>query len=91
MISTILKPEIYHGRAKRPPFFEGWYFKIIDRGEQHRFALIPGVFLHADPGTQHAFIQVLDGNAGSSYYHRYPFSAFAASADAFDIRIGLIL
>lgn len=85
---SILRPEIYHGRNKRPPFFEGWYFKLVDRSGHHRFALIPGVFLHPDPATQHAFIQILDGTAGPSRYHRYPFSDFGASAGTFDIRIG---
>lgn len=87
MIRKILKPELYHGLDKRPPFFEGWYFKLLDRSEEHRFAIIPGVFLHADPARQHSFIQVLDGNVGSSHYHRFPFSSFNASQDAFDIRI----
>lgn len=85
---SILRPEIYHGRNKRPPFFEGWYFKIVDRSGRHRFAFIPGVFLHPNPTSQHAFIQVLDGTSGPSYYHRYPFSDLEASAEAFDIRIG---
>jgi tocopherol cyclase len=88
MIRAILKPEIYHGRGKRPPFFEGWYFKLVDRSEEHRFAVIPGVFLHSDPSAQHAFLQVLDGNFGRSQYHRFPFSEFIASADVFDIRVG---
>ena len=84
---SILRPELYHGRNKRPPFFEGWYFKLVDRTGQHRFALIPGVFLHPDPAVQHAFIQVLDGTAGPSHYHRYPLSDFEASAETFEIRI----
>ena len=88
MIRSIMKPGIYHGRNKRPPFFEGWYYKLIDRREQHRFALIPGVFLHSDPSAQHSFIQVLDGNVGSSQYHRYPYSEFKASVNSFNIRIG---
>ena len=85
---SILRPGMYHGRNRRPPFFEGWYFKLVDRSGHHRFALIPGVFLHRDPAVQHAFVQVLDGTSGPSQYHRYPFSDFEASTDAFDIRIG---
>ena len=88
MLGSILRPEMYHGSRKRPPFFEGWYFKLVDRDERHRFAIIPGVFLHSDPKAQHAFIQILDGNVGASRYHRFPFSEFEAEADSFDIRIG---
>lgn len=88
MLRSILKPELYHGHGKRPPFFEGWYFKLVDRSEQHRFALIPGVFLHDDPTVQHAFIQVLDGNVGASHYHRFPLSEFSSEGDSFNICIG---
>jgi hypothetical protein len=85
---SILRPELYHGKNKRPPFFEGWYFKLVDRTETRRYAVIPGVFLHSDPALQHAFIQVLDGSAGSSHYHRFPFPEFESKRDSFDIRIG---
>ena len=88
MFRSVMNPGLYHGQNKRPPFFEGWYVKIVDRSERYRFALIPGVFLHSDPNIQHAFIQVLDCSTGSSQYHRYPFAEFEASANSFDIRIG---
>ncbi len=65
-------PERYHGRGRRPPFFEGWYYKLVDAGEQERLAVIPGIFLSSDPGEHHAFIQVLDGTRGTATYHRFP-------------------
>jgi hypothetical protein len=70
MLRTIFHPERFHGTGKRPPFFEGWYYKVVDRMEQHRFAFIPGIFLHAEKDQQHAFVQVLDGSTGISTYHR---------------------
>jgi hypothetical protein len=27
-----LKPGVYHGLNKKPPFFEGWYYKLVSRG-----------------------------------------------------------
>jgi hypothetical protein len=81
-------PERYHGRGRKPPFFEGWYFKLIDRSEQHRYAVIPGIFLSDDPAQQHAFIQVLDGVTGQATYHRYPAEEFQVVADEFDVSIG---
>ncbi len=48
-------------------------------------AVIPGVFLGRD---RHAFIQVLDGNAASSHYHRFDLEKFRAAPDRLDIRIG---
>ena len=83
-----LHPERYHGHGRRPPFFEGWYFKLIDRSEQRRYAIIPGIFLSDDPAQRHAFVQVLDGISGHATYHRYPPDEFWAAADAFDLRIG---
>jgi hypothetical protein len=65
--------------------FEGWYFKLVDAEGAQPYAIIPGVFLGDDA---HAFVQVLDGRAGTSAYHRFPLSEFHAATDDFDIRIG---
>jgi hypothetical protein len=86
---AIFHPERYHGRGKRAPFFEGWYFKLVDASEGHRYAIIPAVFLHKDPSKQHAFIQILDGAAGQATYHRFPVGAFSATDVPFEVRIGL--
>jgi hypothetical protein len=84
----IWKPALYHGRGKRPPFFEGWYFKLVDASEQHRYAVIPGIFIGREPGASHAFVQTLDGATGRTAYHRYPFEALQAARDEFDIQVG---
>lgn len=83
-IRTLLKPAMYHGFNKQPPFFEGWYYKLVSADERQRYAIIPGVIL-GDKG--HAFIQVLDGVTGQSAYHIFPSDAFWASKDDFDVRI----
>lgn len=91
-VQRILNPAGYHGHGKRPPFFEGWYYKLVDASEQHRFAIIPGVFLSKDPAKHHAFVQILDGQTGHVTYHRYPAEEFwAAEGDVdgvFELRIG---
>jgi tocopherol cyclase len=81
-------PEGFHGVGRRPPFFEGWYVKLVDAGERARYALIPGVFTSDDPDQAHAFVQVLDGTTGTATYHRYPVDAFDAARDAFDVQVG---
>lgn len=83
-----LHPEIYHGFNKKPPFFEGWYYKLISANEQTRFVIIPGIFRGQDNSTDHAFIQVLDGMSGKATYHQYPAEAFQAHEERFDVRIG---
>lgn len=75
---------MYHGHGKKPPFFEGWYYKLVGGDESQRFAIIPGVQLGQDG---HAFIQVLDGvNLKTSYYH-FPLEEFWASEREFEVRI----
>jgi hypothetical protein len=82
-----LHPERYHGRpqGQRPPFFEGWYYKLIDATEQYRYAFIPGIFWSGRP---HAFIQALDGAAASAHYHEYPTESFWSAEDHFEIQVG---
>ncbi len=88
IIQRVLHPDWYHGHHKRPPFFEGWYFKLIDASEQHRYAVIPGIFLSDDPEKYHAFVQVLDGLTGAAAYFRFPPEAFMAAENDFDVKIG---
>jgi len=45
-IQTVLHPDLYHGRVLKAPFLEGWYCKLVDAREQHRYAIVPGD-LHA--------------------------------------------
>jgi len=87
-LRSIWRPESFHlhhmiGRGQA--CFEGWYFKLVDAEGAQPYAIIPGVFLGADA---HAFVQVLDGRAGTSAYHRFPLSEFHTHTDDFDIRIG---
>jgi len=88
MLRNLFHPERYHGHRRKPPFFEGWYYKLVDPSEHHRLAVIPGIFLSDDPQHHHAFVQVLDGTTGDATYHRYPASDFEAARDTFDVRIG---
>lgn len=85
---NLLHPERFHGHGRSGSFFEGWYYKLVDAGEDHRLAVIPGIYLSDDPERRHAFVQVLDGSTGDAEYHRYPADAFHAAKDRFDVRIG---
>lgn len=83
-IYDTLHPDIYHGHGKKPPFFEGWYFKLVSADQRHRYAIIPGVILS---GTPHAFVQVLNGVTGKAHYFEFPFESFQAERKIFDIRV----
>jgi tocopherol cyclase len=79
-----LHPSMYHGHGKRPPYFEGWYYKIVSADGFHRFAIIPGIILGEN---SHAFIQVLDGASLTSVYHTFPLNDFYASDKKFGVHI----
>ncbi len=83
-----LHPEWYHGVGARPPFFEGWYFKLVDPTRRHRLAVIPGIFLDPAGRDSHSFVQVLDGATASARFHRYPADAFDAAPGRFDVSVG---
>ena len=87
-LKTTVNPEMYHGVVLSPPFFEGWYFKVVDASGQHRYAFIPGVFVGKTLEDSHAFIQVLDGANSQVQYHRFPISDFWSAEDRFEIQIG---
>ncbi|MHB1134446.1 MAG: tocopherol cyclase family protein [Chloroflexota bacterium] len=83
-----LDPDRYHGRGRGRPFFEGWYYKLVDRAEGRRYAIIPGVFRGQDAAADHAFIQVLDGVSGQTTYTSLPIGSFATASERFDVSIG---
>lgn len=87
-VELTLHPDWYHGHEKKPPFFEGWYYKLVSADERKRYAIIPGIFLGEEEGKTHAFVQVLDGVTSEVTYHRYPAEAFWAARDALDVRVG---
>ncbi|GIK29182.1 MAG: hypothetical protein IT298_09020 [Chloroflexi bacterium] len=87
-VRGVSDPSIYHGFNRRPPYFEGWYFKQVSADRRQRWAIIPGVFRAEDSSKDHAFVQVLDGVTGHASYHEYPVDTFWADRIRFDIRIG---
>jgi hypothetical protein len=84
----IFHPEAFHGHGRTKRYFEGWYVKLVSADQSQRWAVIPGVFLGLDGGVNEAFIQVLDGSTGRSWYHRFETSQFSASSDRFEVSIG---
>lgn len=87
-LRVIWRPEMYHGHSKKKNFFEGWYYKIVDRGEEFLYAFIPGVSLGSNKEVSHSFIQVLNGLEGTSSYYKYDFEDFEYSKNNFEVRVG---
>jgi len=84
-LQTMMNPDWYQGHERVPPYFEGWYFKLIDPTTRQKLVVIPAVFKTSDP---HAFIQVMDGSTSETWYHRYSIDQFQAADDQFSIRVG---
>ena len=59
-MKTILNPDLFHGNKKKLNFFEGWYFKIVDKKGLYKLAIIPGIALGNKDLDHHSFIQVVD-------------------------------
>ena len=86
-VTGVLHPEGFHGHGVTSSYFEGWYVKVVSADRSARWAVIPGVFLGPDGGGE-AFVQVLDGATGESWYHRYDLADFGAEAERFSVKVG---
>ncbi|NTV46926.1 MAG: hypothetical protein HGB11_10500 [Chlorobiales bacterium] len=87
-LTTLWRPEVYHGHSEKRDFFEGWFFKLVDPSLSHIYAVIPGVMLSKSHQDSHAFIQLLNGQTKESAYYRFPLNDFSFSKKEFQIRIG---
>lgn len=88
MLGGPWSPEAFRGAHRRRNYFEGWYYKLIDRQRAHVFAVIPGISIGADRDDAHAFVQFIDAVQGRTEYFRYPFDAFYANRKRLHVRIG---
>lgn len=85
-IKKLFNPEIFQGKHKKKNYFEGWYFKIVDKNETNSFAFIPGVAFDEE-GNGHSFIQVIDSIEYNTEYFKFPLSDFTYSEKALDVTI----
>jgi hypothetical protein len=88
VFKTIWNPDFYHGTRKKKDFFEGWYYKIVDRDCNFMFSFIPGVLKAKSIYQSESFLQVLDGKNNKSYYLKYGIDSFKAEKGAFNFSIG---
>ena len=63
-ILNVMNPDCYHGAKRRPPFFEGWYYKLVTPDLQS-IAIIPGIYKANVSELSGAFIQILDQQCNS--------------------------
>lgn len=77
---------MFQGAGKRKHYFEGWYYKNVDKDRQHVLSVIPGISIEADKTKSHAFIQIIHGSRTD--YISYSMDQFWFSKERFEIRIG---
>ena len=70
-----MRPARFQGGGRRRDYFEGYYVKVVDARARRALAVIPGLSYDAQ-GRGHAFVQVLDGVAGTAEYHRFGVEEF---------------
>jgi len=85
-IKAIFHPERFQGWLQKRHYFEGWYFKVVNKAETKAFAFIPGIAMNGD-SEKHAFIQVLDGKKLTANYHKFEYNSFRSDEDQFKIAI----
>ena len=86
-INNVFHPERYQGWGKTSRYFEGWYFKLLNKDGSEAFAIIPGIAMD-EQGNKQSFIQVLDGKRKSARYHKFLFDDFKSEKNVFQISIG---
>ena len=85
-IRKLFNPEIFQGKYKKKNYFEGWYYKIVNKDESQSFALIPGIAFDEN-GVGHSFVQIIDSIEYNTEYFKFPVSSFRYSEEILDIRV----
>ena len=75
-------------RDNGPAFFEGWYVKLVEADRSRRGRSSLACFWGSDGRRDEAFVQVLDGTTGRSWYERYDPAEFHAETGPFDVTVG---
>ena len=60
-------PEAYQGSRKRRNYFEGWYYKLVNRDRSRSLALIPGLAL-GEKKTRHTLFCRPSTRSGGSWH-----------------------
>ena len=85
-LTGLKNPEASHDTGQAP-FFEGWYVKSVSRDRRHRLALIPGIF-RSESGETEAFVQVLDGATGRSWFIPFAGEDYTSANEEFAVTVG---
>jgi len=85
---NLWSPASFQGGRKKRDYFEGWYFKHSGGIAEGVWSFIPGIALGSEKGSGYAFVQVIEGKTGKSWWFQYSREEFHASEAGLDIRVG---
>lgn len=80
--------KLFQGNKKSKNYFEGWYFKMVSENGESVISVIPGISMSEKGDKSHAFIQVINGKTGNTFYKSYPIDDFQFSMAKFAVMIG---
>ncbi len=83
--ARIKNPLLFQGWGTKKNYFEGWYYKFVDREHNIAFDAIPGISLNDD--DPHCFIQLIDGIKCMSSYHRFDINDFKCNNKIHHVQI----
>ncbi|MGL5353036.1 MAG: tocopherol cyclase family protein, partial [Clostridium sp.] len=86
-MGTFTNPDLYHGKNKKSNFFEGWYFKIVDKNNENQFAFIAGISKSPKGNNNHSFIQVLNSKTLNYKYNKFNEESFHFNNKNFKIKV----
>jgi tocopherol cyclase len=79
--------KLFQGNKKDKNYFEGWYFKMISQNETSAISIIPGISFSKNGDEKHAFIQIINGQNGQTFYKSFKIDSFQFSLDKFAVKI----
>lgn len=85
-LKKIWRPEWFQGNRKRKNYFEGWYIKSVSATGDASIAFIPGISLNKE--NPHAFVQVIHGKTGDTWYFKYAVEDFYFTPNQFAVKVG---
>lgn len=85
MINRLKNPDGFHYSGKKCGYFEGWYFKFVDKNGENPIAIIPGIITSG--GNPHSFIQVFVGDSVEYYYIMGDKNDFIGEEDNLNVKV----
>jgi len=85
---NLWSPASFQGGGKKRNYFEGWYFKHSGGTSEGVWSFIPGIALGGEKSSGYAFVQVIEGKTGKSWWFQYPAEEFHAAEAGLDIQVG---